>query len=141
LKLSKRTWYGLVLALVLVGVLIAVAACGGDDETATTGEGGEPVEGGIFNYFIIEPAFIDPYNGQESEGVQVIQCVFDSLVAFDPLTSAPLPAAADSWEANADASVWTFSLNEDAKFHNGRKVTAADFKYAFEAEDKKLKKV
>ncbi|HLA82547.1 MAG TPA: ABC transporter substrate-binding protein, partial [Thermoleophilia bacterium] len=35
------------------------------------------------------------------------------------------------WEANADATVWTFHLR-DAKFHNGAAVTAADFKYAWE---------
>jgi oligopeptide transport system substrate-binding protein len=133
LKLSKHRWYGLLLVLVLAGVLVAVAACGGDEETGTTAAGGEEaVSGGIFSYFIIEPSFIDPFNGQESEGIAVIQCVFDSLVAFDPITSALLPAAADSWEANADASVWTFHLNKDAKFHNGRGVTAADFKYAWE---------
>jgi oligopeptide transport system substrate-binding protein len=133
LKLSKRTWFGFVLLMVLVGVMMAVVACGSGDETGTAGAGGgKPVKGGIFNFYITEPAFIDPFNGQESEGIQVIQSVFDSLVAFDPLTSKLLPAAAESWEANADASVWTFHLNKDAKFHNGRKVTAADFKYAWE---------
>jgi oligopeptide transport system substrate-binding protein len=134
LKLHKRIWFILMLAALLVGVVAAVAACGGDDGEGvdTTVAGEEAVPGGIFNYFIIEPAFIDPFNGQESEGIQVIQCVFDSLVAFDPITSKLVPAAADSWEANDDASVWTFHLNKDAKFHNGRAVTAADFKYAWE---------
>ena len=32
---------------------------------------------------------------------------------------------AESWEASADASTWTFKLR-DAKFHNGDKVTAKD---------------
>jgi len=39
---------------------------------------------------------------------------------------------AESWEANADATVWTFHLKENTKFHNGREVVAADFKYAWE---------
>jgi len=129
---KKRIWLALAVAVVLTVAALAVSACGGDDSTGTTGEGGKPVAGGIFNYFIIEPSFIDPYNGQESEGIQVIQSVFDSLVAFDPLTSKVLPAAAESWEPNADASVWTFHLNKKDKFHNGRTVTAADFKYAWE---------
>ena len=81
---------------------------------------------------INEPAFIDPVNGQESEGISVIDAVYDSLLALDPFTSKLVPAAAESWEANDDASVWTFHLNKKAKFTNGRAVTAADFKYAFE---------
>jgi oligopeptide transport system substrate-binding protein len=134
LKLSKK-WLVLVLALALVGTVFAVAACGGDEETATTAAGGgEAVSGGILAYAETggDPAFIDPVNGQESAGIDVIQCVFDSLMAYDPLTNELLPAAAESWEANADASVWTFHLNKDDKFHNGRTVTAADFKYAWE---------
>lgn len=129
---KKRIWLVLTLAIVLSAAVWGLAACGDDNGGGTDTGGGDPVAGGIFNYFIIEPAFIDPFNGQESEGIQVIQCVFDSLVAFEPITSELLPAAAESWEANDDASVWTFHLNKDAKFHNGRKVTAADFKYAWE---------
>jgi peptide/nickel transport system substrate-binding protein/oligopeptide transport system substrate-binding protein len=92
--------------------------------------GGET--GGTFNFYISEPAFIDPVNLQESEGTQVGQVVFDSLVAFDSLTSEVIPAAAESWESNDDATVWTFKLVPGAKFHDGTPVTAADFKYAWE---------
>ena len=134
MKLHKRSWYFLLLALVLAGVLVAVAACGGDEEpTETTAAGGDgPVEGGTFSLFISEPAFIDPVNLQESEGTQVGNQLFDSLAEFDYLTGELKPAAAESWEANEDASVWTFHLVEDAKFHDGSDVTAEDFKYGWE---------
>ena len=33
---------------------------------------------------------------------------------------------ADSWSATPDAKVWTFELNKDASFHDGRKFTAKD---------------
>ena len=36
-------------------------------------ETAEVPQGGTFNFYISEPAFIDPYNLQESEGVQVGQ--------------------------------------------------------------------
>ncbi|PZX14512.1 peptide/nickel transport system substrate-binding protein [Palleronia aestuarii] len=36
------------------------------------------------------------------------------------------PDLAESWEANDDATVWTFSLNPNAGFHSGRPVTAED---------------
>jgi len=84
------------------------------------------------SFYIGEPAVIDPIDGQESEGIQVINSVFDSLVDFDPLTSEIKPAVAETWSPNADATVWTFTLRKGTKFHNGREVKAADFKYAWE---------
>jgi len=36
------------------------------------------------------------------------------------------PDIADSWEASADASEWTFELTPNASFHSGRPVTADD---------------
>ena len=36
------------------------------------------------------------------------------------------PDMADSWEASPDARVWTFSLNQNATFHDGRKFTSRD---------------
>lgn len=36
------------------------------------------------------------------------------------------PDVATRWEANADASQWTFKLNDKATFHSGKKVTADD---------------
>ncbi len=36
------------------------------------------------------------------------------------------PSVAESWEASADASTWTFKLRKDVEFQNGRSVTAED---------------
>ena len=36
------------------------------------------------------------------------------------------PDMADSWSATPDASVWTFELNKNATFHNGKKFTSKD---------------
>ncbi|PKQ37173.1 MAG: ABC transporter substrate-binding protein [Actinobacteria bacterium HGW-Actinobacteria-1] len=122
------------LALVMV---VAVAGLGGCKAKTDTGTGTDTgstgaTKGGTLSFYINEPAFIDPVNAQESEGMQVVNSVFDSLVDFDPATSEIMPSAAESWEGNADASVWTFKLRKGAKFHNGREVTAQDFKYAWE---------
>ena len=70
----------LMLAVLMVVMVAAVAACGDDDEEATTttaAAGDQPVEGGTFNIYISEPAFIDPVNLQESEGTQVGNQLFN----------------------------------------------------------------
>lgn len=126
-----RKSLAIVLTLALAATMLTVGGCkkeSGEGDKAT----GDVQKGGTFKFYIAEPAFIDPVNLQESEGTQVGQAVFDSLVAFDPITSEVKPAAAERWESNEDATVWTFYLVKGAKFHNGREVTAADFKYAWE---------
>jgi oligopeptide transport system substrate-binding protein len=124
----------MVLALGMVLSLIGISGCAkSPSSTPGTTTGNEPVAGGTFVFGdLSEPAYIDPYNAQESNGIQIVQTVFDSLTKFDPIDTTKLyPAAAESWEPNADASVWTFKLQPNAKFHDGTPVTAKDFVYAW----------
>lgn len=134
--MSKRIRKGLavILVVVLAVAMLSITGCKKAPTTTTTTEQpkSEVVKGGTFNFRINEPAFIDPVNLQESEGTQVGQVLFDSLVQFNPITSKVEPAAAESWEPNSDATVWTFHLVKGAKFHDGSTVTAGDFKYAWE---------
>jgi peptide/nickel transport system substrate-binding protein/oligopeptide transport system substrate-binding protein len=128
--------YRRILGAVVALGLVASVGLGGCAPKQTGGEGtttgDEPKKGGSMSFYIGEPAYIDPYNAQETEGIQVTQAVFDSLTTFDDLDPTKvLPAAADTWEANADATVWTFKLNPDGKFSDGTPVKASDFVYAW----------
>jgi len=129
-KLTRRTF---VAGAAVAGAAIAGAslltACKDDEEEVVEGD---EKAGGTFKYYVNEPAFIDPYNLQESEGTQVGSQMFDSLMNYDYRTEKLLPAAAVSWEVNDDATVYTFHLQPDALFHNGDPVTAADFKRGWE---------
>ncbi|MCL2631760.1 MAG: ABC transporter substrate-binding protein [Coriobacteriia bacterium] len=132
--MTRRTF---VTGAAVAGVSLAgaslLAAC--KEDKKEEGGGGE-VEvdktGGTFKYYINEPAYIDPYNMQESEGIQVGSQIFDSLLDYDYRTEQLIPAAAASYDINEDATVFTFHLQPGAKFHNGDPVTAADFKRAWE---------
>ncbi len=57
--------------------------------------------------------------------------VFSGLVSFDPHLNLS-PDLAETWEVSADGTVYTFHLRENAKFHNGRVVTAEDIRYSLE---------
>lgn len=127
-----RTAAAILAACVLA--LVALSGCA-PAKTTTTGTGTgstTPKAGGSMSFYIGEPAYIDPYNTQESEGTEVEQTLFDSLTRVDPLDPTKLgPAAAESWSSNADATVWTFKLNKNDKFSDGTPVTAKDFIYAW----------
>jgi oligopeptide transport system substrate-binding protein len=57
--------------------------------------------------------------------------VFSGLVSFDPQLNLT-PDLAETWEVSADGTVYTFHLRANAKFHNGRDVTAQDVIYSWE---------
>jgi peptide/nickel transport system substrate-binding protein len=45
----------------------------------------------------------------------------------------PEPDVAESWEANADATVWTFKVRSGVRFHHGPSVTAKDVEATLKA--------
>lgn len=58
-----------------------------------------------------------------------IWSVYEPLVELDDKFE-PHPRLAVSWEANADATVWTFHLRKGVKFHDGSDFTAKDARYS-----------
>jgi len=57
--------------------------------------------------------------------------VFSGLVSFDPLLNLT-PDLAEKWEISPDGTIYTFHLRPNAKFHDGRPVTAQDVVYSWE---------
>lgn len=56
--------------------------------------------------------------------------VFSGLVSLDPKLNL-IPDLAESWDVK-NGTVYTFHLRKNAKFHDGRPVTAQDFIYSWE---------
>ena len=71
-----------------------------------------------------------PGAGVTAEEYNAAVLMFNGLVRIN--TDLKLePELATHWQANADATVWTFQLRHDVKFHNGRAFTAADVVHTF----------
>ena len=82
-------------------------------------------------YFDEGPLILDPAIAQESGSIQYITQIFSGLVAFDTELNL-IAELAESWELSGDGTTYTFTLRDNAMFHNGRPVTAADVKYSWE---------
>ena len=111
--------------------LAALAACGkkaADAPAATSGE----ATGGTLNYYINNPAAIDPYDLEEDQGMQVGYQLFDALTTYDFEKGELKGLAAESWEGNEAADTFTFHLVSGAKFHDGTTVTSKSFKQGWE---------
>jgi oligopeptide transport system substrate-binding protein len=76
-----------------------------------------------------EPPFVDPALATDSASINVNQNLFVGLTHFEPGTLKVLPFLAESWEVSADGMVYTFKLRNDAKWTDGKPVTAGDVEY------------
>ena len=126
MMMGRRAFVGGTLA---TGALAALAACG---KKGGSNAGSGAAGGATINYYINNPVCIDPYNAQESEGTQVEFQLFDSLTTYDFEAKELKGLVADKWEANDDATQFTFHLKSGTKFHNGETVTSKSFKYGWE---------
>ncbi|MGB7874416.1 MAG: peptide ABC transporter substrate-binding protein [Anaerolineales bacterium] len=57
--------------------------------------------------------------------------VYSGLVAFDPYLNLT-PDLAETWDVSPDGTIYTFHLRENARFQDGRPVTAQDVIYSWE---------
>lgn len=57
--------------------------------------------------------------------------VFSGLVSFDPSLNLT-PDLAERWDVSSDGTIYMFHLRQNAKFHDGRPVTAQDILYSWE---------
>lgn len=76
------------------------------------------------------PVGLDPHITSAMSSFQVLENVLDTLVTFDEELNI-VPSLATDWTVSEDDLVWTFNLRDDAMFHNGRPMTAADVVYTY----------
>ena len=81
------------------------------------------------------PSSLDPQTCSDENGLTVLRALFDGLTRI--VDGEVKPAAAKSWSANADSTVFTFNLREDRYWRSVTDndlelpVTAEDFVFAF----------
>ncbi|MBI4339664.1 MAG: peptide ABC transporter substrate-binding protein [Chloroflexi bacterium] len=82
-------------------------------------------------YFDDGPLTMDPAIAQESQSIQYIMQIFSGLVSYGA-DLALKPELASEWKVSDNGTVYTFTLRDNARFHDGRKVTAQDVKFSWE---------
>ena len=55
---------------------------------------------------------LHPLEITEVTGFRVASQVYENMVRFDQATLEPIPGLAESWEANENATEWTFRLRK-----------------------------
>ena len=96
------------------------------------GENISPVDSGLEKQIFhfgngAEPQGLDPHivTGVPEHHILIALC--EGLTSPNPKGGNPMPGMAESWSLNEDGTVYTFKINQNAKWSNGDEVIAYDF--------------
>ncbi len=103
--------------------------------TGTTSSAGEPVADArdLIIARDMDLTTLDPQRAYCDTCQIYLTAAYETLIGVDPEDITHLiPRLAESWEANADNTKFTFTLDQDATFADGSPVTSADVKFSWE---------
>jgi oligopeptide transport system substrate-binding protein len=121
-------WSVRAFALATVGFFV-VAACGGTSNP--TGQLA-PADKQILNVNDgTEPNSYDPSQESYTYEAGVSRQVFEPLLTSNPQGTDVQPAAAEKFDVSSDGLTYTFHLRSNAKWSDGKPVTASDFVYGY----------
>jgi len=75
---------------------------------------------------------MNPIMASSTAEVIMVRTLFDGLTILNPLTFAPEPHLAKSWEVSSDGLTWTWWLRDDVTWHDGVPFTADDVKFTID---------
>ena len=90
---------------------------------------GVSIEDSLFQYWG-EIVSLDPALSRQGAG-DIVGSIFSGLVKLDGDLQV-VADLAEGWGVSDDRTVYTFTLRDNARFHDGRAVTAHDIKYSWE---------
>src|SRR5215831_15151147 len=121
-----RPWrHSLQLAAAAAVVALAAAACG------SSSSGGEVKEGGV--YRLGSPSSIDslnPFVAFQADAYSTFENIYPELVQFN-VKQQFVPDFARTWQVSPDGKVWTFHTQPNAKWSDGKPLTAADVAWTY----------
>lgn len=133
--MKKRCSFLILLTLLLS---IALYGCGGKKKTEIKEDTPntddivmtEPTYGGSVVVGILQDLdSLDPHKAVAAGTKEVLFNIFEGLVKPDKEGNL-VPALASDYEISSDGLVYTFTLKEGIKFHDGETVTAQDVEYS-----------
>src|SRR5688572_14024861 len=79
------------------------------------------------------PSDLDPHSVYDYRSAMPLRGPYEGLIALEgSATDKYVPVLSESWEANDDKSVWTFTIRSGVTFHDGTPVDAEAVRASFE---------
>ena len=119
----KRTWQFILLPL-LICILFSFTSTGCQLGQTSSSQN-------VLNLWDIGPITLDPAISSEMTSHTYVMQIFSGLVCLNDKLEV-VSDIAERWQKSQGGRTYTFYLRHGVKFHNGREVKAADFKYSWE---------
>jgi peptide/nickel transport system substrate-binding protein len=74
---------------------------------------------------------LNPFTGIVAEAYEAYGMMYDQLTGYSQEDFSPIPQLAEKWEESPDGKTWTYTLRANAKWSDGKPVTANDVVYTF----------
>lgn len=78
-----------------------------------------------------EPRELDPALATGEPEGNILDNIFEGLASLDNKTLEPTPGVAESWTISKDGKTYTFKIRKDAKWSDGKSLTAHDFVWSW----------
>ena len=88
-------------------------------------------EKGVLNLWDTGPITLDPAISSETTSQAYVMQIFSGLVRLGA-EAKPVPDITERWQISDSGKTYTFYLRQGIRFHDGKEVTARDFKYSWE---------
>ncbi|CAN93606.1 MULTISPECIES: ABC transporter substrate-binding protein [Sorangium] len=112
--------------------ILALSACseGEGGYAGTTARVGKDTETIYINNGS-EPEYLDPGKSNDSASSTLVQQMFEGLTTYGAGDLRPVQGVATHWEQSDDNRLFRFHLRPEARWSDGKPVTAHDFEYAW----------
>jgi len=123
-------------ALIAVGALTVLAACGSGSSSSPSSSGGSagaPVHGG--NLVIARTADSQSMNNTtvfDNESIWIFEQIMQPLYTVTPNGKGVMPWLATGYTVSPNKKTYTFTLRKGVKFSNGKPMTSADVKFSID---------
>ena len=133
---NLKLFYAMAFMMILLG-------CSDDNDTPFSSESptsnntlvdnscsNEQLTDNTLNILYSDPPTLDPHIAQDSTSASIILELYSGLVTLGTDLKIT-PDLAESWSISDDGLKYTFTIRDNAKFHDGKKITASDFLWSF----------
>lgn len=130
--IMKKRMLSLALGLTMLATAVLSGCAGGTNQSSEDNSSKEPTYGGSVVVGVQQDIdSLDPHKATAAGTKEILFNIFEGLVKPDENGSL-INAVASDYTMSDDGRVYTFTIRDGIKFHNGNAVTVNDVKYSLE---------
>ena len=121
------------LPAILAACVVLAAGCASDDgdQAQSGGQTTHPASVSRLRLSGGDYGYPSPFGYLRGAGLILASYAFDTLL-WEDSTGEPIPWLAKEWSRSPDGLEWRFTLRDNAKWQDGKPVTADDVKFSFD---------